>query len=689
MRYGFYKPPLDDTPLMDGDSYWTGFKSRFQPTYLQAGEAYYCGNMRLDKGTAKVRKGLKALSNDINLSNPPLIVGAFSLATSVAVTSITRAVNTATVTTTTNHGYSTGNYVNLSGAVQTDYNGDYTITVTGVTTFTYTVANTPVTPATGTILANKGPRVYNTYATQAVGSGLYADSTTNTEGIVICSTATAYLYRYGQATITLAYPANETCAIGDPCCLEQFTNKLYLFRGYSTAATLTVSSITQAAGTATLTTSTNHGLATNAWVTVVGASPDGYNGLAKITVTGATTFTYAVSAALASPATGTITARPSKPPLYWDLNTSTAAFQVVTTGPSASGAPIINMPAVDWGMFFKSRMVLPWSRDQLILSDVLGPESYDPSQTQFRILPGTNDWIIAAFPYQLARLLVLYRKSVHAIYLDGTTLAIAGAYEVTRNFGCVARRSVINCGPSILWLSDLGVIQMSVNSELSLQNTSAPLSDPIQDVIDTINWTYAANAVATFWNNRYYLAVPTNGATINNTILVYNFLNEKWESVDTFPGGFDVLNFHVMTYNGQKRIHAVGTYGYVSLMEENETDQFGAPGSQVNYTITGLLKTRNYLAQTYDMKMVRRYQLEANLTASDSFTATYVLSNPDYSLTVPTYTSASTTDVTIRQTVKRRGISGRIEFTTTAGRPEFKAVIIESSTTSRATINYT
>lgn len=678
----------DDQSKNDGDGFFTGFKSRFQPTYLKPGELYDSGNFRLDRGTAKVRKGLKALSNDISVTNTPLVVGSFSLALSFTISSITRSVNTATVTTSASHGYATTDRVNIRGANQTDYNGDFTITVTGATTFTYTVANTPVTPATGTMFANRGPRVFNNYASQVVGSGDYADSGTNTEGIVICTPSSAYLYRYGTSTVTITYPANETCAIGDPCCLVQYLNKLYLFRGYSTAPTLSVTSISRSATTATLTTTTNHGLASNSWVTVVGASPDGYNGLVQITVTGATTFTYTVGGALTTPATGTITARPSKPPLSWDLNTTTRAFIVVPTGPAVAGAPIINMPAVDWGVVFASRMVLPWSRDQLILSDVLDAGTYDPSQTQFRILPGTNDWLIAAFPYQQVRLLVLYRKSVHVVFLDASTLALASATEVTRNFGCVARRSVVNCGPYLLWLSDVGVVRMEVNAELSLQNTAAPLSDDIQDKIDSINWAYAGNSVATFWNNRYYLAVPTGSSVVNNLILVYNFLNGLWESVDTYPSGYDVINFHVISYNGTKRIHSVGTYGYVSLLEENQMDEFGAPQSTQNYVIVGALKTRNYLADTYDIKKVRRFQLEANALVTEAFTTQYVLSNPDYTPTAQAFVATASTDYTIRKTVNRRGVSGRLEIVTSSGRPEFKAVLAESTINSRATINF-
>jgi len=69
-----------------------------------------------------------------------------------SVTSITRSGSTATATITT-HGYTTGWYVTVAGATQSEYNGTYEITVTSANTFTYAVSGTPATPATGTIEA--------------------------------------------------------------------------------------------------------------------------------------------------------------------------------------------------------------------------------------------------------------------------------------------------------------------------------------------------------------------------------------------------------------------------------------------------------------------------------------------------------------------------------------------------------
>lgn len=65
---------------------------------------------------------------------------------------ITRSGSTATVTQ-TGHGLATGNVVRVRGADQPEYNGIFTITVTGTDTYTYAVTGTPATPATGTIVS--------------------------------------------------------------------------------------------------------------------------------------------------------------------------------------------------------------------------------------------------------------------------------------------------------------------------------------------------------------------------------------------------------------------------------------------------------------------------------------------------------------------------------------------------------
>jgi hypothetical protein len=71
---------------------------------------------------------------------------------------------------------------------------------------------------------------------------------------------------------------------------------------------ISVSSITRTSGTATATSAAPHGYTTGDTVLITGANQAEYNGEHQITVTGASTFTYAVTGSPATPATGTITA---------------------------------------------------------------------------------------------------------------------------------------------------------------------------------------------------------------------------------------------------------------------------------------------------------------------------------------------------------------------------------------------
>ena len=72
----------------------------------------------------------------------------------ISITTLTRSGTTATATTASDHLLASGIEVTIAGAVETEYNVTTEIIVTGETTFTYQVAGSPSTPATGTITAN-------------------------------------------------------------------------------------------------------------------------------------------------------------------------------------------------------------------------------------------------------------------------------------------------------------------------------------------------------------------------------------------------------------------------------------------------------------------------------------------------------------------------------------------------------
>ena len=109
-----------------------------------------------------------------------------------AVTTLASSGTTATCTTTLNHGYTTGQSVTISGAVPAGYNGTFTIVVTGLNTFTYTLASTLTSPATGTILAGidyphttVNFNTYNSTITSITRSGSVATATLTNHGFTV------------------------------------------------------------------------------------------------------------------------------------------------------------------------------------------------------------------------------------------------------------------------------------------------------------------------------------------------------------------------------------------------------------------------------------------------------------------------------------------------------------------------
>jgi hypothetical protein len=86
---------------------------------------------------------------------------------------ITRASTTASVAH-TGHGFANGDEVQITGAVENEYNGIQTISNVSANAYDYTVAGAPATPATGTIKANFV--IIN--ALSAVTTGLASDTRT-------------------------------------------------------------------------------------------------------------------------------------------------------------------------------------------------------------------------------------------------------------------------------------------------------------------------------------------------------------------------------------------------------------------------------------------------------------------------------------------------------------------------------
>jgi hypothetical protein len=99
-------------------------------------------------------------NHNINIAGAPH--GAFWVGTAASISTMTWSSGTVTVTTSSAHGYPTGDVLELviAGVTPSGYNGTFRCTITGATTFTYALTSTP---GTVTVEGTYQPTLGTTY----------------------------------------------------------------------------------------------------------------------------------------------------------------------------------------------------------------------------------------------------------------------------------------------------------------------------------------------------------------------------------------------------------------------------------------------------------------------------------------------------------------------------------------------
>ena len=390
-----------------------------------------------------------------------------------------------------------------------------------------------------------------------------------------------------------------------------------------------------------------------------------------------------------------------KDPLEWDGvftdtngdGTVDSTFNLKNNGSPTAGR--IECPRTDFGVFFANRLIVPQPSDSaytIIMSDLLDTDNFYPAESQFRINRGTADRLVGFTPYLENQLLVFFRNSIHLVNNVATTSA-AAVFEITRQRGCVARKSVAASGPQIYFLSDDGVftLQQGLDPAKGLgvaiskvSGEAIPLSRPIQDQFKEVNYAAADKACGIVFDNKYFLACPTGSSTDNNKIFVYDILNTAWTSIDSFPAGFVIDDFVTVLHgsNPQKRrLFAVNDKGW-HLVDEATTDITGTIGSAstTSTAISAKLKTRSFTLGSIDVKSWKRGQLGCEVNNGDQFTIKVNTTDPDRSTTVHTENySGSAEEKLIRfGSGRARGYAANVEIDVTAGRPSFRHVSLEA-----------
>jgi hypothetical protein len=391
------------------------------------------------------------------------------------------------------------------------------------------------------------------------------------------------------------------------------------------------------------------------------------------------------------------------------------------------GGGFMHQPGAPWATYFQRRLFVPFyysqsgtfsapvytSRkisDEIAVSDLLDTTTFDQIENQFRITGGTADYVVAMHGFYDDSLVVLNRNSIHLVAQTQGSLSDTVVKELTGEVGCLARKTVVMQANNMLFLADEGIYGLTFLNDYNLRGTEEPLSKNIQPYIDRINKNLAGDSVAVYFNNRYYIAVPLdsvaggNDARGNNAVLIYNFLNKGWESLDTYGDSrFLIKNFITASAGVRNNLYAVSANGGLHQIDASDSsvDRLSVTNedtSVVTPTINSYVTSRGYDFKTLERKRFTDAQVQMQNLAGETgeYDIAFATEDPDSAESIGTTTtflggqilSPSTSGEAETASIRcrlggQRGYTGTITLTRTIGSPKIHSIQVAGSITNR------
>ena len=387
------------------------------------------------------------------------------------------------------------------------------------------------------------------------------------------------------------------------------------------------------------------------------------------------------------------------------------------TKPVSQGIGYIRMPAPAFGVYHGQRLAVPFDysvnnavdsftergiKDEIIISNGLDIQTYDDLNGKFRLNAGTADFVVGMHSFSEDVLLVFNRSSIHLI--QGTTdLKNSAVTLLTDEVGCVSKDTIVQVGNTVLFLSDNGVYGASFQDLYNLRGNEVPLSEAIDKTIKDINRNAWTKSSAVYFDNKYYLAIPVGvDQQLNNKVIIYNFINKQWESIDSVDNvSFDFENLIVAGDGLSRGVYVVNSFGGVHKLEErlDGIDRITADPSTAGlistHDVPAEITTRQFTLKSIDRKKWNSFELSVQSSeerASD-FTISAETENIDYNLGLGTLSSRlGGSQLDVNEDVSIRGRIGNsraygIQFTFNqiTGRPRIRSLKVTGAQAFRST----
>ena len=744
-RYDTYTR-FDDRMLEELDRGFIGFNNRLRPDQLTSGILFDSQNGRMSQnGEWQTRKGIDNIKAPLSVGGSALTLD-FTLDDDLSGTASVVS-NELVITFGSSHGLGTSGTANitlfdLSSATisPATTTGNYEATITSSTTLKLT--DKTYTSASGTIIIGGAqlagtPALNDNAVNEVYGSCIFSDPNDESESYIILAANTkAVAIKVSDPSVTydLTYPGGET--ISSAVEMVQAFNKLIIFRKGDTpfekdlsATNINTSpsldkvtsgeysqpvlivtpssgfSITNNVATVDLGAGT-HGLSEGSIITLITENNSGLTVGDRFTVSevvDANEFKFFVNS----------------PDVSTDNNTVPVFSKIVS-----EGLGFTHMPAPEYGVYHQRRLAVPYRYsvddvddtysdrkifDEILISDILDTDTYDQVYGQFRFNAGKSDFNVGMLSFSDDKLVIFNRNSIHIVIGSGDL----GGFQsqlLTDEVGLTARNSVIQVGNQILFLSDNGVYGLNFVDLYNLRGNEVPLSESIQKTIDTINKAHVDKASAVYFDNKYYLAVPTGTSTVNNTLLIYNFLNKSWESIDTVNNvdlsgstfsSFEFTKLLVAGKGLKRGVYVTNTDGGIHRLEvfadgiDRVITDIGST-TEKETRVQGSATTRMFTLGSIDRKKFNNFELhlQSGPDNSSDVSISAVSENLDSEPALDLKNAsdyvggviAPDEDVSVRGRIgNKRAYGLQVTLTSILGRPRFRSLKIAGAETFRST----
>ena len=415
-----------------------------------------------------------------------------------------------------------------------------------------------------------------------------------------------------------------------------------------------------------------------------------------------------------------------------------------TDGESLSATPVFtkqvsvglgfsHMPAPEYATYHQRRLVLPFKYtvndaedsftyrkvlDEVITSDILDSNTYDQIYAQFRFNAGTADFNVGLHSFSDDKLLVFNRNSIHLIGGAGQN---AATQLITNEVGCVARKTIIQVGNNVLFLSDNGVYGANFQDLYNLRGNEVPLSSPINSIIQRINRDVWDKSVGVYFDNRYYIAVPLNEEVVtvdsegksstqinvtqvNNAILIFNLINKQWESIDTTNApNWDISDLIVGGKKSDRAVYAINSRGGVHRLDARiqskdllaTTIPVSGAEAEEPYNIPASVTTRQFTLGSMDRKRWNILELHVQSSADEAsdLSISAELENLDTTVDLGSLRALNSgntldpdEDVSVRGRIgNKRAYGMQVTLNNTVGRPRFRGIKVGGAEAFRST----